>query len=46
MLRKVNEAVSEGNGPVHQEEGFGFGQPAPVDKFRKIRSQSSKLGSL
>ena len=27
MLRKESEAVSEGNGPVHQEE-FGFGQPA------------------
>ena len=24
MLRKESEAVSEGNGPVHQEEKFGF----------------------
>ena len=31
MLRKESEAVSEGNGPVHQEEQFGFGQPAPAD---------------
>ena len=38
MLRKESEAVSEGNGPVHQEEEFGFGQPAPVDEFREIKS--------
>ena len=37
MLRKASEAVSEGNGPVHQEE-YGFGQPAPVDDFREIKS--------
>ena len=43
MLRKVSEAVSEGNGPVHQEEECGFGQPAPVDKFREIRAQFDKL---
>ena len=36
MLRKVSEAVSEGNGPVYQEE-LGFGQPAPVDEFREIK---------
>ena len=46
MLRKAIEAVSEGNGPVHQEEDFGFGQPAPVDEFREIRSQFSKLKEL
>ena len=46
MLRKASEAVSEGNGPVHQEEKFGFGQPAPVDEFREIRSQFSKLLEL
>ena len=46
MLRKASEAVSEGNGPVHQEEKFGFGQPAPVDEFREIRSQFSKLKEL
>ena len=46
MLRKASEAVSEGNGPVHQEEEFEFGQPAPVDEFREIRSQFSKLKEL
>ena len=38
MLRKASEAVSEGNDPVHQEEEYGFGQPAPVDDFREIKS--------
>ena len=37
MLRKASEAVSEGNGPVHQEEEYVFGQPAPVDHFREIK---------
>ena len=46
MLRKASEAVSEGNGPVHQEEKFGFGQPAPVEKFRDIRNQFDKLKEL
>ena len=36
MLRKGSEAVSEGNGPVHQEE-FGFGQPTLADEYREIR---------
>ena len=36
MPRKANEAVSEGNGPVDQEEEFGSGQPAPVDVFQRI----------
>ena len=40
------KAASEGNGPVHQEEEFGFGQPAPVDEFREIRSQFDKLKEL
>ena len=38
MLRKASEAVSEGNGPVHQEEEYGFGQPRAVDDFREIKS--------
>ena len=38
MLRKAREAVSEGNGPVHQEEEYGFNEPAPVDNFREIKS--------
>ena len=46
MLRKESEAVSEGNDPVHQEEKFGFGQPAPVDEFQEIRSQFDKLKEL
>ena len=37
MLRKESEAVSEGNDPVHQEEEFRFGQPAPVDELREIK---------
>ena len=41
MLRKASEAVFEGNGPVHQEE-YGFGQPAPVDGFREIKSFSKE----
>ena len=45
MLRKASEVVSEGNGPVHQEE-IGFGQPAPVDEFRGIRGRFSKLKEL
>ena len=46
MLRKASEAVSEGNAPVHQEEELGFGQPAPVDEFREIKSQFDKLKEL
>ena len=38
MLRKESEAVSEGNGPIRQEEEFGFGQPAPMDVYREIKS--------
>ena len=46
MLRKASEAVSEGNVPVHEEEELGFGQPAPVNKFREIRSHLNKLKEL
>ena len=42
MLRKESEAVSEGNEPVHQEEKFGFGQPALVDERREMRSLSKQ----
>ena len=45
MPRKASEAVSEGNGPVHEEE-FGYGQLAPVDEFREIRSQHNELKEL
>ena len=27
MLRKASEAVSEGNGPILQQEEYGSGQP-------------------
>ena len=36
MLRKASEAISEGNGPVHQEKESGFGQPAPVDEIKSL----------
>ena len=36
MLRKVSKAVSEGNGPVHQEEELGFGQPTLVDEIKSL----------
>ena len=42
MLRKESEAVSKGNGPVHQEEEFGFGQPALADEYRELRSLSKQ----
>ena len=45
MLRKASETISEGNGG-HQEEELRFGQPAPVDDFREIRSQFDKLREL
>ena len=38
MVRKESEAVSEDNGPGHQGEEFGFGQPAPADVYRDIKS--------
>ena len=38
MRRKASEAIFEGNGPIHQEEERGFGQPAPLDHFREITS--------
>ena len=38
MLQKASEAVSEVNGPIHQEEEYGFGRLAPVDGFREIKS--------
>ena len=42
MLRKESEAVSEGNGPVHQEDKLGFGQPALADEYGYIRSLSKQ----
>ena len=46
MVQKASKDVSKGNGYVHQEEKFGFGQPARVDKFREIKSQLDKLKEL
>ena len=37
MLRKESETVSEGNGPVPQQDEFGSGQPTVVDALRKIK---------
>ena len=37
MLRKENEAVSEGNGPVPQQEDFGSGQPTLEEVCRMIK---------
>ena len=42
MLRMESKAVSEDNDPVHQEEEFGFGQPALADEYPKIRSLSKQ----
>ena len=42
MLRKESEAVPEGNGPVHQEEKFGFGQPALAHEHREMRILSKQ----
>ena len=36
MLRKDIEIVPESNGPVHQQDEFGSGQPTLVGPFRKI----------
>ena len=37
MLRKESKVVPEGNGPVHQQDEFGSGQPTLVDPFRRIK---------
>ena len=37
MLRKASEAVSEGNGPVPQQEEFGSGEPTLADAHRRIK---------
>ena len=37
MLRKASEAVSEGNGPIPQQEEFGSGQPTLAGASREIR---------
>ena len=39
MLRKASEAVSEGNGPIPQQEEYGSGQPTLAGAFREIREK-------
>ena len=36
MLRKASEAVSEGSGPIPQQEECGSGQPTLAGAFREI----------
>ena len=37
MLRKENEVVPVGNGPVHQQEEFGSGQPTLNEVCRMFK---------
>ena len=37
MPRKESEAVPEGNGPILQQEEFGFGQPTMEDVYRMMK---------
>ena len=50
MLRKENEAVPEGNGPVLQQEKIGSGQPTVEDIYRimekVIEEWDTKLDEL
>ena len=39
MLRKASETISEGNGPIPQQEKFGSGQPTLAEAFREIREK-------
>ena len=41
MLRKVSEAVSEGNVPIPQQEEYGSGQPTLADAYRRIKLMMS-----
>ena len=43
MLRKTSEAVSEGNGPILQQEEYGSGQPTLAWAFREIREKLNEL---
>ena len=36
MLRKESEVILEGDGPVHQQDESGSGQPTLADPFRKL----------
>ena len=37
MPRKESEVVPEGNGPVHQREEFGSGQPTLEDVYQMMK---------
>ena len=43
MLRKASEAVSEGNGPVPQQEEYGSGQSTLAGAFREIKEKLDKF---
>ena len=43
MLRKASEAVSEGNGPIPQQEELGSGQPTLEDTFREMREKLEEI---
>ena len=45
MPRKESEVVPEGNGPVHQREEFGFGQPTLEDVYRVLEEGFRKIAS-
>ena len=40
MPRNWSKAVSEGNGPVPQQEEFGYDQPTLVDVFDFFKKDS------
>ena len=37
MPQKESEVVPEGNGPVHQQEEFGSGQPTLEDVYQMMK---------
>ena len=39
MLRRVSEAVFEGDGPIPQQEEFGSGQPTLADARREMKEK-------
>ena len=45
MPRKESEAVSEGNGPVHEREEFASGQPTLENVYRVLKEGFKKMDS-
>ena len=45
MPRKKSEVVPEGNGPVHQREKLGYGQPTLEDVYRVLEEAFRKVDS-